>query len=136
MRSYVLVSSLTIFFVGCATSTVHSFDGSANYGHSFSHVSALQPTIVHGHVERSQGSVLGLFPLPSEYNGDWALELLASSGWLDQLKRDFTEVPFETVSARQVPGWFFPFSEDFSAWKVQPTSYATEWRRTLYRWTR
>ncbi|HYG22612.1 MAG TPA: hypothetical protein VEH04_07520 [Verrucomicrobiae bacterium] len=89
----------------------------------FGDVSAPEPIIIHSDVEREHRSVLGIFPLHSQYNGDWEFELVASSAWLDQVKKGFVEIPFADVRPRQVPDWFSPSSDDFTAWKMQATSY-------------
>jgi hypothetical protein len=123
MRSSVLILSLLVLVGGCASPTVHSFDPRANYRYVFGDVSATEPTIIHSHVERLHRSVLGIFPLHSQYNGNWEFELVASSTWLDQVKEGFTEIRFADVLPRSVPDWFQPSSDDFTAWKMQATSY-------------
>jgi hypothetical protein len=115
MRACVLILSLLILMAGCVSPTVHSVDAKANYGYVFGDVSAPEPTIIHSHVERPQCSVFGIFPLHSQYNGDWEFELVASSTWLDQVKKEFTKIRFADAWPRQVPDWFLPTSENFTA---------------------
>ena len=123
MRLFIFIIASMVVVGGCVSPTTHSLDSEANYRYVFSDVSAPEPTIVHSHVERPHRSVLGIFPLASQYNGEWEFELLASSEWLDQVKEGFTEIPFAAVWPRQLPDWFSPSSEDFTAWEMQATSY-------------
>ena len=123
MRSRALILSSLVLVCGCASPTIHSLDSKANYGYVFSDVSASEPNVIHSHVERLHRSVLGIFPLRSQYNGNWEFELVVSTTWLDQVKAGFTEIPFADVWPRQVPDWFRPSSDDFAAWKMQATSY-------------
>jgi hypothetical protein len=119
----IIAFSLLVLVSGCSSPTIHSVDARANYRYVFSDVSAPAPVVVHSHVERLPRSVFGIIPLRSQYNGNWEFELLASSNWLAQVKRDFTEIRFSDASPRQVPEWFVPSPDDFTAWKMQPTSY-------------
>ena len=123
MRLFIFIIASMVVVGGCVSPTTHSFDSEANYRYVFSDVNAPEPTIVHSHVERPHRSVLRIFPLASQYNGEWEFELLASSEWLDQVKEGFTEIPFAAVWPRPLPDWFSPSSEDFTAWKMQATSY-------------
>jgi hypothetical protein len=123
MRAPVLILSSLALVAGCASPTVHSLDSKANYGYVFGDVSAPEPAIIHSHVEREYRSVLGIFPLHSQYNGNWEFELVASSAWLDQVQKGFTEISFADVRPRQVPDWFLPSADDFTAWKMQATSH-------------
>lgn len=122
MHLFILLLSSLLLVGGCASPTVHSVDSKANYGYVFGDVTALEPTIVHSHVERERGSVLGIFPLDSQHNGNWQFELLTSNAWLDQVKSGFVEIPFSEVWPGQMPDWFSPTSEEFTAWKMQATS--------------
>jgi hypothetical protein len=123
MRLCILILSSLVLVGGCASPTVHSLDSKANYGYVFGGVAAPEPTVVHSHVEREHRSVLGIVPLHSQYNGNWEFELVTSSAWLDQVKEGFVEIPFADVWPRQVPDWFLPSADDFTAWKMQATSY-------------
>jgi hypothetical protein len=123
MRWCVLILSSLVLVEGCASPTAHSLDSRANYRYVFSDVSAPEPTIIHSHVERPHRSVLGVFPLNSQYNGDWEFELVASSIWLGQVKEGFTEILFADAWPRQAPDWFLPSSDAFTAWKAQVSSY-------------
>jgi len=118
-----IVLSLLVLLSGCGSPAIHSLDPKANYRYVFNDVSAPAPVVVHSHVERFRHSVVGIIPLRSRYNGNWEFELLASSNWLAQVKKDFTEIHFSDASPRQVPEWFVPSPDDFTAWKMQPTSY-------------
>ena len=123
MRTPVLILSSVLLVGGCATPITHSSNSQANYAYVFSTVDAPKPTIVQSHVERLHRSVLGIFPLAGQHNGDWEFEMLVSSAWLEKVKTGFTEVPFDAVQTRQVPDWFSPAAENYSAWKMQATSY-------------
>jgi hypothetical protein len=123
MRLHVLVLGSLVLAGGCATPITYSSDSEANYSYVFSTVDAPKPTIVQSHVERLHRSVLGIFPLAAEYNGNWEFEMLASSAWLGKVKTGFTEVPFGSVQTRQVPDWFLPSAENYTARKMQTTSY-------------
>lgn len=123
MRASVVVLGALVFVTGCAAPTVHSLDSKASYGYVFSDVSAPGPTLIHFHVERENRSVLGIFPLQSQYNGHWEFELVASSKWLDQVKKGFTGIPFPDVWPRQLPDWFLPSASDFTAWTMQAITY-------------
>ena len=123
MSLCILILSLLLLVGGCASPTAHSLDSKVNYSYVFGGVTAPEPIILHSHVEREHHSVLGIFPLHSQYNGNWEFELLASSAWLNQVKEGFVEIPFADVWPRQVPDWFLPSSEDFTAWEMRTTSY-------------
>jgi hypothetical protein len=125
MAWYVLLLSSLFCVGGCASPTIHSLDSKANYGYVFNGVSAPEPTIIHSHVERDQRSVLGIFPLRSESNGDWEFELVASTAWLEEVKAGCTKIQFADVSPRQLPDWFLPSSEEFTVCRMQATSYPT-----------
>jgi len=123
MLLHVLVLGSLVLVGGCATPITHSSDSEANYSYVFSTVDAPKPTIVQSHVERLHRSVLGIFPLAAQYNGDWEFEMLASPAWLAKAKPGFAEVPFASVQPRHVPDWFLPSAENYTAWKMQTTSY-------------
>jgi hypothetical protein len=123
MRACLFILSSLVLVGGCASPAVHSLDSRANYGYVFGDISAPEPAIIRSHVERLHRSVLGILPLHSQYNGNWEFELVASSTWLDQVKAGFTEIPFADVWPRPVPDWFLPSPDDFTAWKMQVTSY-------------
>lgn len=119
-RFQILASLL--LFCGCASPTTHSVDAEANYHYVFSDVNEPKPTIVHSHVERWHRSVFGVLPLSSQHNGDWEFELVASRPWLEQVKKAFTETPFEGMRLRPVPDWFSPTVDGFTAWQIQGPS--------------
>ena len=123
MRAHLLLIGLLLLAGGCASATTHSADPVANYKAVFGDVSAPQPTVIHSRVETEHRSILGVFPLRSQYNGNWEFELVASRAWVDQVKKGFTQIPFADVSLRQLPDWFSPPSCGFTAWKKQATSY-------------
>lgn len=123
MRRHTIILASVFLIGGCASPVTNSTDSEANYQYVFPTVSACKPTIVRSHVERLHRSVLGIFPLASQYNGDWEFELVAASEWLIQVKERFTEVPFASVPFRPVPDWFSPSAGSFTAWKLQATSY-------------
>ena len=110
---------------GCASRpAVESVDGEANYGYVFAGMEAPRPVVVNSRVEREKKSALGIVPLNSERNGLWEFELLASRAWVDEVMRGaggipYSEITFDDVGKREVPGWFRPTAEKFSAWKLQ-----------------
>ena len=118
-----LVLALVLVLSGCSSPPIHSVNSKANYSYVFGDVRAPAPIIVRSHVERLHRSVFGIIPLRSQYNGNWEFELVVSSNWLAQVKNDFTEIRFSDVPSRQVPDWFVPSPDDFTAWKMQTTSY-------------
>jgi hypothetical protein len=118
-----LVLALVSVLSGCSSPAIHSVDSKANYSYVFGDVTAPPPMVVQSHVERLHRTVFGMIPLRSQYNGNWEFELVVSSNWLAQVKKDFTEIPFSDVPSRQVPEWFSPSPDVFTAWKMQPTSY-------------
>src|SRR5688500_3022026 len=119
MRLSAMILSLLVLVSGCGSPTIHSLDSKVNYGYVFGELNAPEPTIIHSHVERLHRSVFGIFQLRSQYNGDWEFELLVSTNWLAQVKKDFTEIRFSNVPPREVPDWFVPSPDDFTAWKMQ-----------------
>ena len=123
MRSGIFILGGLVLVAGCGSPIIHSFDPQANYRHVFSNVRAPEPLIVHSHVEREQRGLPGLFALRSRYNGDWEFELLASPAWVEEVKAAFSEIQFADVWPRKLPNWFLPDSDQFTAWKMQPTSY-------------
>jgi hypothetical protein len=112
-----------ILVAGCTSPAIHSQDPKANYRYVFSDINAPEPTVIHSHVERFQRSLLGIFPLRSQYNGEWEFELETSATWLDQVRVGFAEIAFADVWPREVPAWFLPSPGSFSVWRMQSTSH-------------
>ena len=129
MRNSLTIAYLSLLLCGCATRPpMESVDGKTNYGYVFGGMEAPEPVVVNSRVEREKKSVLGIIPLKSEYNGLWEFELLAARGWGEELKGSaqspygtipFSEIDFASVQRRDVPEWFQPAAEKFSAWKLQ-----------------
>src|SRR5262245_36755777 len=68
MRVRLLILGSLALLDGCASPTMHSVDPKANYLYVFGDVSAPEPTVIHSQVDREHRSVLGIFPLHSQYN--------------------------------------------------------------------
>jgi hypothetical protein len=120
-----------LLVAGCASRPeMESVDGQTNYSYVFAGMEAPRPMVVNSRVERERKSVLGIVPLNSEYNGLWEFEVLASRAWVNEVMRGaggipYSEIAFDDAGIRQVPDWFRPTAEEFSAWKLQGSlSYA------------
>src|SRR5262249_31109350 len=116
-----MAASLT----GCVSPSRQSTDADVNYQEVFSGVNAPKPVIVNSHVEELHRSVVGVVPISGERTGDWQFELIASPAWIAETKPRFTAIPFpqDFPDKWQLPPWFTPTPDKFTAWAITGTSY-------------
>jgi hypothetical protein len=98
--------------LGCASQITVSTDPEANYLAKFAKMPEPRPEVVHSRVEHEDPFLL------SPRHREWEFELFAAPGWVDALRaHGFEEVAWSEVWSRpDIPGWFAPDAERYSAW--------------------
>jgi hypothetical protein len=123
--AFALLTAGSLFLGGCISPSRESTDNHANYQYVFPGIESPEPVVVHSHVERLHRAAFGVVPLSGERAGDWQFELVASPAWIVEMKAKFTPIAFpkEFADKWQLPAWFTPTGDKFSAWEISGGSY-------------
>jgi hypothetical protein len=110
---------LVLALTGCSSTTTVSDDPERNYEWAFASTLSPKPEIVNSRLERMHRCCF-----LKDINGDWEFELRASRHWVDGALTNLEKIEWTKIwPNREVPDWFTPTPEEFSAWRLQRTSY-------------